>query len=112
MSLPGFTAAAALPPPAPPAIYLPRTNVALALPCIYGRWCGPGCSGPGPPIDDVDACCESHDQCYATRGYFACSCDSTLVNCVAPKMDVWTAKGRAAIAVFTWFSRGWCNPWA
>lgn len=31
---------------------------------VYGNWCGSGYSGPGTPIDDVDACCKSHDQCY------------------------------------------------
>lgn len=27
--------------------------------CVFSgyRWCGPGCSGPGQPINDVDSCC-------------------------------------------------------
>jgi hypothetical protein len=82
------------------------------LPCIYGNWCGPGCGGPGGPIDNVDQCCQSHDRCYDARGYFACSCDRELLGCVWPKMSIWTAKGRAAIAVYGWFSQGWCNPFA
>uniref|UniRef100_T1J463 Phospholipase A2-like central domain-containing protein n=1 Tax=Strigamia maritima TaxID=126957 RepID=T1J463_STRMM len=28
----------------------------------YGRWCGLG--GSGTPVDDVDKCCEIHDNCY------------------------------------------------
>lgn len=70
---------------------------------MYGRWCGPGCSGPGAPIDDVDACCQAHDQCYGRRGYFSCSCDRELLDCIAPKRSSHTPKGRAAWAVWTTF---------
>lgn len=73
------------------------------IPCVYGKWCGPGCSGPGAPIDDVDACCQAHDQCYGRRGYFSCSCDNELLNCIAPKRNILTPKGRAAWAVWTTF---------
>ncbi len=51
--------------------------------CWYGNWCGPGC-GSGTPIDDVDICCQTHDWCYQTRGYFNCHCDCTLADCVYP----------------------------
>lgn len=46
---------------------------------VYGNWCGPGYSGPGDPIDVVDMCCKSHDQCYDQRGYSTCSCDKELL---------------------------------
>lgn len=66
----------------------------LDVPCLYGNWCGPGCSGPGAPIDSVDACCKAHDECYARRGYFACSCDRDLVNCLSRKTGsaAWTIR--------------------
>ncbi len=28
-------------------------TAAVKAPCLYGRWCGPGCSGPGDPIDKL-----------------------------------------------------------
>lgn len=31
---------------------------------IYGRYCGPGCSGPGEPVDCIDAACRRHDAAY------------------------------------------------
>ncbi|RDY66986.1 phospholipase, partial [Halobacillus trueperi] len=34
--------------------------------CVFPgyRWCGPGCSGPGAPINETDAACKAHDECY------------------------------------------------
>lgn len=81
-----------------------------AIPCVYGRWCGPGCSGPGAPVDDVDQCCQEHDQCYSRRGYFDCRCNRELMACIAPKISLRTPKGRAALAVWTTFSRMPCIP--
>jgi hypothetical protein len=77
----------------------------LDVPCLYGNWCGPGCSGPGAPIDAVDACCKAHDQCYGRRGYFACSCDRELVRCLASK------PGSAAWTIRNYFDYSPCNPW-
>src|SRR5262249_32622593 len=82
------------------------------IPCVYGKWCGPGCSGPGAPVDNVDQCCQAHDQCYTDRGYFACSCDKRLLACIAPKRDMSTPKGRAAWAVWSAFRALPCNPLA
>lgn len=45
---------------------------------IYGRYCGPGHSGPGKPIDRLDAACARHDDCYHRKGYHRCSCDKKL----------------------------------
>merc|ERR1712212_936782 len=28
----------------------------------HGNWCGRG--GGGPPVDQVDRCCQMHDECY------------------------------------------------
>ncbi|MFE8704012.1 Parvovirus coat protein VP1-like protein [Cytobacillus sp. FJAT-54145] len=49
------------------------------------RWCGPGCSGPGAPTNDVDACCMAHDMCYrrfGPSGY----CDQRFMNCLKQRM--------------------------
>lgn len=72
------------------------------IPCIYGNWCGPGCSGPGDPISAVDVCCKEHDLCYSKKGYFNRSCDDALVDCLAPYVvqgDKW------AIIISKWFER-------
>ena len=49
--------------------------------CVYGNWCGGGCSGlNGDPIDDVDAHCKVHDQCYeSTDTCELCKCDADLI---------------------------------
>jgi RHS repeat-associated protein len=33
---------------------------------VHGNYCGPG--GKGTPVDSADACCKSHDDCYAKCG--------------------------------------------
>jgi V8-like Glu-specific endopeptidase len=80
------------------------------IPCVYGKWRGPGCSGPGAPVDDVDQCCQAHDHRYANRGYFACSCNRKLLSYIAPKRDMNTPKGKAAWAVWGAFRGLPCNP--
>jgi len=82
------------------------------IPCMYGRWCGPWCSGPAAPIDDVDACCQVHDNCYGRRGYFACTCDRALLRCLAPKRNLRTPKGRAAWTAWSYFKAAPCNLWS
>jgi hypothetical protein len=54
-------------------------------PCIYGNYCGPGCSGPGDPIDSVDSCCKEHDDCYTDAKTLKqyCECDQQLLKCMA-----------------------------
>ena len=79
------------------------------LPCLYGRWCGPGCSGPGAPIDALDTCCQTHDQCYSRRGYFNCGCDRALLDCIAPLRDPGTPMGRWASRVHRYFSLAPCR---
>lgn len=89
--------------------FLEEENIdALDVPCVYGNWCGPGCSGPAPPIDAVDACCRAHDNCYGRKGYFACSCDRDLVRCLAPH----SGKSKAAWTMRSYFKYSPCNPWA
>jgi Phospholipase A2. len=62
-------------------------DVGVDLPCYYGNWCGPLCSGPGDPIDNVDSCCQVHDNCYAENGYFDCDCDLALLDCLYPYVN-------------------------
>ncbi|MBU3093913.1 hypothetical protein KPL35_17940 [Clostridium sp. CF011] len=80
------------------------TLMSLKFP-FYGKWCGPGYSGPGTPIDNIDNCCKTHDNCYGGGGNKK-NCDMQLVSCLTnvgkyPKL---TAKQRAAIiAMETYF---------
>ncbi|WP_018661621.1 hypothetical protein [Heyndrickxia acidiproducens] len=69
--------------------------------CIFPgyRWCGPGCSGPGAPTNDVDACCMRHDLCLK-RGRSVCECDSAMVECLRTKMNPYTRKGRQAAVIY------------
>ncbi|MFC0524892.1 phospholipase [Pontibacillus salicampi] len=49
--------------------------------CIFPgyRWCGPGCTGPGAPINAVDAACRAHDLCYRNEGP-SCRCDLLFIH--------------------------------
>ncbi|MED1643609.1 phospholipase A2 family protein [Brevibacillus agri] len=87
-----------------------RRRRAGRIPCLYGNWCGPGCSEPGAPIDDIDRCCKKHDRCYQKRGYFSCSCDQELLRCLQNKIDMNTEKGRVAAMISAYFSRSKCIP--
>ncbi|MDN4608080.1 phospholipase [Sporosarcina highlanderae] len=44
--------------------------------CVFPgyNWCGPGCSGPGAPVNAVDAACKAHDLCYLSYKR-RCDCD-------------------------------------
>ncbi|WP_126426761.1 phospholipase A2 family protein [Brevibacillus marinus] len=76
--------------------------------CFHGNWCGPGCRGPEPPIDDVDACCMLHDKCYQRHGYFSCRCDKKFRKCLREKRDLRSEKGRKAAVMYSYFQRSWC----
>jgi hypothetical protein len=69
--------------------------------CVFPgyRWCGPGCSGPGAPINDVDACCWKHDQCLK-RGISPCQCDKEFIDCLRPKRNAQTEKGKKAALMY------------
>lgn len=41
-----------------------RTRVPTRRMALYGRYCGPGYSGPGEPVDIIDAACRRHDRAY------------------------------------------------
>lgn len=73
--------------------------------CVFPgyRYCGPGCSGPGAPINDVDAACRIHDLCYQRYGQ-SCYCDLTLIKNVKPKINVYTKKGRQALLLYLYMN--------
>nr|WP_239558920.1 phospholipase [Peribacillus deserti] len=78
-----------------------KPNNSFAL-CVFPgyRWCGPGCSGPGAPINDVDACCWRHDRCLRLR-MPACECDRKFIDCLRPKINPKTDKGKKAALMYS-----------
>lgn len=70
--------------------------------CIFPgyKWCGPGCSGPGAPINDVDACCRAHDLCLKRNS--PCFCDQQFMRCLHPKINPHTRKGRHAQIMYNY----------
>jgi|SRR3954447_11974382 hypothetical protein len=72
--------------------------------CLFPeyKWCGPGCSGPGTPINDVDACCQSHDKCLKFNSQ--CYCDKKFRKCLRPKVNLSSEKGRVAALMYTYMS--------
>ena len=65
------------------------------------NWCGPGCSGPGAPINDVDAACKAHDDCYRRCGN-PCECDREFLNRLHPIINQNTQKGRHARLLYNY----------
>ncbi|NEZ77238.1 hypothetical protein EXM56_18390 [Clostridium botulinum] len=66
---------------------------------VYGNWCGPGHSGPGAPVDAIDACCKKHDICYDHLKWWESKkgCDLNLAKCLAPVFPKTTAYGKGLI---------------
>ncbi|MEN2767647.1 phospholipase [Ornithinibacillus xuwenensis] len=69
--------------------------------CIFPgyNWCGPGCSGPGAPVNDVDALCKAHDECYRRSGNRR-ACDEAFIRQLRPKINRQTQKGRHARTLY------------
>ncbi|WP_225229790.1 phospholipase [Sporosarcina quadrami] len=65
--------------------------------CIFPqyKWCGPGCSGPGKPINRVDAACKAHDECYLSHKT-RCQCDKEFLQKLHPYTSDHTEEGRHA----------------
>ena len=63
------------------------------------RWCGPGCSGPGAPINAVDAACKAHDLCYERYGP-SCKCDRMFMKQLQSRIDPHTREGRHALLYY------------
>ncbi|WP_322421758.1 phospholipase [Jeotgalibacillus haloalkalitolerans] len=68
--------------------------------CVFPgyRWCGPGCSGPGDPINELDAACKAHDECYRDTGNW-CVCDADLIQRLSPLQSLHTPEGRQAMII-------------
>ncbi|RSL30784.1 phospholipase [Salibacterium salarium] len=65
--------------------------------CVFPgyNWCGPGCSGPGVPINAVDAACQAHDECYLYHGNY-CACDQAFIERLTALQTPYTPEGRHA----------------
>ncbi|MED6218994.1 hypothetical protein PIB30_031681, partial [Stylosanthes scabra] len=57
----------------------------IALTIRYGKYCGVGYSGCAgeKPCDDLDACCEAHDDCVDKYGMICVDCHQKLKKCLA-----------------------------
>ncbi|MFC0014525.1 MULTISPECIES: phospholipase [Allobacillus] len=71
--------------------------------CIFPgyNWCGPGCHGPGPPINAVDAVCKAHDLCYDQYGP-SCGCDREFLDRLSHLMNPHTEEGRRARLMYNY----------
>ncbi|MFQ3546012.1 phospholipase [Halobacillus rhizosphaerae] len=69
--------------------------------CIFPgyKWCGPGCSGPGAPINAVDAACKAHDECYQQYGP-CCYCDQQFLRQLSKLRNPHTLEGRHAQTIY------------
>ncbi|WP_147058506.1 phospholipase [Sporosarcina luteola] len=74
----------------------PKDNKRIRF-CVFPgyNWCGPGCSGPGYPVNKVDALCKAHDECYRLNGD-RCYCDSELLRRLRPYLAEDTQMGNHA----------------
>ena len=68
--------------------------------CLFPgyKWCGPGCSGPGPPLNELDAACMMHDKCYDS-GRSRCECDREFLHRLYPLINPNSDAGRHARVV-------------
>ncbi|SDI40432.1 coat protein VP1 [Alteribacillus persepolensis] len=66
--------------------------------CVFPgyNWCGPGCSGPGAPVNAVDAACKEHDECYRRHGGPSCYCDDMFIRTLYQLQNPYTQEGRHA----------------
>ncbi|MHC8517774.1 phospholipase [Sporosarcina sp. ITBMC105] len=65
--------------------------------CVFPgyNWCGPGCSGPGAPVNRVDAACKAHDECYLS-GRSRCECDREFMHRLEREIDSTKPESRHA----------------
>ncbi|WP_226037577.1 Parvovirus coat protein VP1-like protein [Aquibacillus saliphilus] len=71
------------------------------MPCLSGyRYCGPDCSGPGPPTNKLDSICMEHDACYRKYGSTNTICDQVFLNRLSPYLNLQNELGRDARLMF------------
>ena len=64
--------------------------------CYPGyRYWGPGCHGPGAPVNKLDAICLEHDNCYRMSGNRK-MCDQMFINRTRPLINQPGKMGRDA----------------
>ncbi|UOQ43283.1 phospholipase [Halobacillus salinarum] len=69
--------------------------------CVFPgyKYCGPGCSGPGEPVNAVDAACKEHDECYRQYGP-SCYCDQQFLRQLDLLRNPYTEEGRHAQIIY------------
>ncbi|WP_404450545.1 phospholipase [Virgibacillus necropolis] len=79
------------------------TNRSFPRFCIFPgyNWCGPGCSGPGAPINKVDAACKAHDECYRWHDS-RCECDKEFLRRLHACRNPHTREGRQANVIYNY----------
>ena len=76
----------------------------------YGCYCGKEPSAPRktipPPIDDLDKCCQIHDNCYAAADKLKdkaakkaaiAACDTAISTCAKKVLDTCNCQGRRCL---------------
>ena len=79
---------------------------------LHGNYCGLGNRG-GRALDDLDAACKRHDECYDSRVAFACSCDRTIsaeAAGVSLKSGIRSSVREKAAIVSLYFLNSYCVP--
>lgn len=75
-------------------------------PLVHYKWCGKGC-GSGTPVNPLDSCCKTHDNCYVGKTYPAkCKCDNNAANCAAGTDNA--GSDRVMAAMITLAALGGC----
>ncbi|QSS98836.1 phospholipase [Pontibacillus sp. ALD_SL1] len=71
--------------------------------CLFPgyKYCGPGCKGPGTPVNAVDAACKAHDECYERFGP-SCECDQQFIKRLDALQNPYTQEGRHARAMYNY----------
>lgn len=70
------------------------------MPCLRGyRYCGPFCSGPGRPVNILDAICMEHDTCYRSS-MSRSRCDAQFLQRMHPYVHHRGALGRDATLMY------------
>ncbi|WP_208590211.1 Parvovirus coat protein VP1-like protein [Gracilibacillus suaedae] len=70
------------------------------MPCLPGyRYCGPGCSGPGVPLNRLDVFCMEHDDCYRRHRSHQ-YCDDVFLKKLQPYIQRRDEIGRNAALMY------------